>query len=117
MEANKTTEAAISAGRSLLLFAIFVIAIGALLAEPLDDSHWWFEQFFISKVIAAAGFLTFRKLYNRWSKTDKWLKAYNDSCDKAPETPNPYATGSSRELRPTSKTGRKPQTITASNHQ
>lgn len=89
METNKTKQATISAGRILLLFVIFVIAIGALIAEPLDDSRWWLEQFFISKAIAAAGFFTFWKLYNRWSKTDKWLKAYNESCDKALEAPNP----------------------------
>lgn len=89
METNKTKQATISAARILLLCAIFGIALLGLMAEPLDDSRWWFEQFFISKAIAATGFLAFWKLYNRWSKTDKWLKAYNDSCDKALEAPNP----------------------------
>ena len=89
MEANKTIEIAKSVGRSTALVAIFGITLLGLMAEPLDDSRWWFEQFFISKVIAAAGFFAFWKLHNRWSKTDKWLKAYNDSCDKALEAPNP----------------------------
>lgn len=89
METNKTKQATISAGRILLLCAIFGTALGALIAEPLSDNRWWIEQFFISKAIAAAGFLAFWKLYSRWSKTDKWLKAYNDSCDKALEAPNP----------------------------
>lgn len=89
MEANKTKQATISAGRILLRFVIFGIALLGLMAEPLDDSRWWFEQFFISKAVAAAGFFAFWKLYSHWSKTDKWLKAYNDSCDKALEAPNP----------------------------
>lgn len=89
MEASKPKQATISAGRILLLFVIFGIALGALMADPLDESRWWFEQFLISKAIAAAGFYVFWKLYNRWSKTDKWLKTYNDSCDKALEAPNP----------------------------
>lgn len=60
MEASKTKQATISAGRILLLCAIFGIALLGLMAEPLDDSRWWFEQFFISKAIAAAGFLVWR---------------------------------------------------------
>lgn len=89
MEASKTKQSTISACRALLLIVIFGIALGALMAEPLDDSRWWFEQFFISKTIAIAGIVAFWKLYNHWSKTDKWLKAYNDSCDKALEVLNP----------------------------
>ena len=89
MEANRTIEIAKSVGRSTALVAIFGIALLGLMAEPLDDSRWWFEQFFISKAIAASGFFAFWKLYNRWSKSDKWLKAYNDSCNKALEAPNP----------------------------
>lgn len=89
METNKTKQATISAARILLLCAIFGMALLGLMAEPLDDSRWWFEQFFISKAIAAAGFFAFWKFYNRWSKTDKWLKAYNDSYDKGLEAPNP----------------------------
>lgn len=92
MEANKTKQATISAGRILLLCAIFGISLIGIMAEPLDDSLWWIEEFIISKGIAAAGFFTFWKLYNRWSKTDKWLKAYNDRSDKALEAPNPYCT-------------------------
>ena len=89
MEASKTKQTTISTGRALLLFVIFGIALGALMAEPLDNSRWWFEQFFISNTIAAAGFLAFWKLHNRWDKTDKWLKTYNTSCDKELEAPTP----------------------------
>lgn len=89
MDANKTKQATISAGRALLLFATFSLGLGALMAEPLDNSPWWFELFFISKAIAAGSFLAFWKLYNRWSNIDQWLKAYNESCDEACEMPNP----------------------------
>lgn len=93
MGANKTKQTAISAGHILLLFVTFGIGLGALMAEPLEDSRWWFALFLISKTIAAAGFFAFWKLYSRWSKTDKWLKAYNDNCDKALEASNPYCIG------------------------
>lgn len=93
MEASKTKQATISAGRILLLCAIFGIALIGLMAEPYEDSNWWFMQFFASKAIAAAGFLAFWKLYNRWSKTDKWIKAYDESCNKALEAPNPLYIG------------------------
>lgn len=93
MEANKTIEIVKSVGRSTALVAIFGIALMGLMAEPNEDSNWWFMQFFASKAIAAAGFLAFWKLYNRWSKTDKWIKAYDESCNKALEAPNPLYIG------------------------
>lgn len=79
--------------RIAVLFGIFGIALIGLVAVPDDDSAWWMEQFFISKGIAAAAFYAFYKLDSRWSKTDRWLKAYNESCDKALETPNPLYIG------------------------
>lgn len=91
MEANKTIEIAKSAGRSTALVSIFGIALIGLMAEPYEDSNWWL--FFAIKAIAAAGFLAFWKLYKRWSKTDKWLQAYDESCNKALEAPNPLYTG------------------------
>ena len=78
-----------SAMRLLTLFGLFSIALIALMGEPDVKSQWWWEQFIISKAIAAAGFYAFGKLYNRWSKTDKWLIAYNKSCDEALEAENP----------------------------
>ena len=93
MEANKTIEIAKSVGRSTALVAIFGIALIGLMAEPYEDSNWWFEQFFAIKAIAAAGFIAFWILYKRWSKTDKWLKAYAERCDKALEAPNPLYIG------------------------
>ena len=70
-----------SIGRLLILFAVFVIALAALMTEPLDDSPKWAEIFYASKAIALVGFVVFGKFYTRWSKTDKWFKAYNDRCE------------------------------------
>lgn len=97
MEASKK-QAATSTSRILLLFVIFGIATMALMGEPLEDSSWWFEQFIASKAIAAVGFIIFWRLYARWSKTDKWIKAYNDSCDKALEAKNPMHRGKEDDL-------------------
>lgn len=90
---KKIIEAAKSIGRITALIAIFGIDFIGLMAEPYEDSNWWFEQFFVSKAIAAAGFFAFWKLYQRWSKSDRWLKAYNECCDKALEAPNPLYIG------------------------
>lgn len=88
MGTSRTKQTAVSAWRALLLFAIFGVAFIGLMAEPLDTSDRWLTQLLISKAIAVAGFAAFGKLYGRWCRTDKWLKAYNDSCDKALEARN-----------------------------
>lgn len=86
---NEKHNLAKSALRVLILFGLFSVAFIALMGEPDEKSQWWWEQFIISKTIAAAGFYAFAKLYSRWSKTDKWLIAYNKSCDEALEAENP----------------------------
>lgn len=88
MGTSRTKQTAVSVWRALLLFAIFGVAFIGLMAEPLDTSDRWLTQLLISKAIAVAGFAAFGKLYGRWCRTDKWLKAYNDSCDKAIEARN-----------------------------
>lgn len=95
MEASKIKQATISTGRALLLLVIFGIALGALLAAQPDNSRWWLGFL----IIAVAGFFAFWKLYARWCKTDKWLKAYNDSCEKVLEAPNPYYIGKEEESK------------------
>lgn len=75
--------------RIAALFVIFSVALIALMGEPNGNSAWRWEQFIISKAIAAACFYAFWKLYRRWSKTDKWLMAYNKSCDEVLEAENP----------------------------
>lgn len=90
---KKRNNAAKSICRIAALGAIFGIALIGLMTEPNEDSNWWFEQFFASKAIAVAGFLAFWKLYNRWSKSDKWLRAYNAACNKVLEARSPCYLG------------------------
>lgn len=86
----KTTKSAI---RITTLIVLFSVGFVSLFAEPLDDSPWWFEQFIISKTIAAGAFYAFYRLYDRWKKSDKWLRKYDKACDEATEAPNPLYIG------------------------
>lgn len=97
MKASKIAQAVTSAGRALLLFAIFEVSIIALLAEPDDASQWWLEAFIISKAIAAIGFLAVWKLFSRWRKTDKWIKRFADKDDEETDAPNPLYIGREEE--------------------
>lgn len=97
MKANKAEQAAKSAIRIAALLVVFGIALVALMGNPLDNDSWWLEKFFVGKTIAAGGFYIYFRLYNRWSKTDKWIKAYDKSCEKALEAPNPLYIGKEDE--------------------
>ncbi len=89
MKATTLKQAAKSTARIATILAIGTIATIGLMAEPFDNDPWWFEKFFISKTIAAAGFYAMYRLYERWRKTDKWLAAYEESCRKAEDAENP----------------------------
>lgn len=93
MKANHTKQGAMSVMRIGCLLVIFGVALLALMGNPLDDDPWWFEKFLISKTIAAAGFYISFRLYDRWKKIDKWIKAYDKSCEEALEAPNPLYIG------------------------
>lgn len=93
MKARNVQQPIASASRIALLLVIFSVALCGLMAEPFEDSNYWMEEFFISKALAAVGFFCYWKLYNRWRKTDKWIKAYDDSCNKALDNPNPMYIG------------------------
>lgn len=80
---------AISIFRISVLLVLSVVALIGIFSEPLDDSATWFADFFLSKGIGALAIYAIYKLYPRWSKTDKWIAAYHDSCCKALDTPNP----------------------------
>lgn len=89
MKARITRQAIISTARIAAILAIGTIALLGLMAEPFDNDPWWWEKFFFSKGIALVGFSAAANLYKRWSKTDKWFIAYEESCKKVCEQPNP----------------------------
>lgn len=83
---NKT----ISIIRIAILFALAGIAAILLFGEEQDESlSAFFIHFIVDKAIAAALIYSALRLYNRWSKVDPWLKAYDKECDKAMEESNP----------------------------
>ena len=86
---STAAQMAISFTRIAVIFALFGIGIIALMAEPADDSQWWWEQFFGSKLIAAVCLFLAGVTYKGWSKADKWIKAYDKRCDEALDAPNP----------------------------
>lgn len=91
MKTNKTTtkEAVKSIIRITLIVAAASVGTLGLMAVPYDDSPTWFTDFFLSKAIAAAGWYAAWLLYAKWSKVDKWLEAYDKSCEEALNAPNP----------------------------
>ncbi len=67
----------ISLIRVLLLLSLFTVGIFCLFAIPMDDSATWYSDFFISKAVATGCLWRFGKLYERWKKTDSWVRAYD----------------------------------------
>lgn len=97
MKTQTIPQPIVSASRIAILLVIFGIAFCGLMAEPLDDSNYWLEEIYASKALAVVGFYCYWKLYRRWSKTDKWIKAYDESCDEALDAPNPMYLGKEGE--------------------
>lgn len=93
MKSNKIKQIALSTLRSLALLIVSGAAFIFLFGMPDDDSKWWMEIFIASKVASAIAFYITAKLYKRWSKTDKWIKAYDEYCNKGLDTPNPLYIG------------------------
>ncbi len=83
MKTNKPTSTLVSLARCATILALCSVAFVSLVAEPIDSAPYWFTIFFGSKVVAvASGYALFR-LYSRWSKTDKWVRALLESSDKS----------------------------------
>lgn len=90
MKQTTIKETAKSAAKSLILFALAAISIICLMAGLEEDgSDWWFAVLVGSKVISVGAFWASIKLYDRWSKTDKWLMAYDRECKRTDEAINP----------------------------
>lgn len=67
----------ISLIRVLLLLSLFTVGFLCLFAIPVDDSETWYSDLILSKGVAAVCFWSFGKLYERWKKTDRWVRAYD----------------------------------------
>lgn len=67
--------------RVVFLLALFSVGIFSLFAMPMDDSLTWYSDLFISKAIAALCLWVFGNLYDRWKKTDRWIRAYDKWCE------------------------------------
>ncbi len=79
----------ISAMRVMALFAIFGIGGAGILAVDNILFPTKMEWILLSKVFGILVFWLGVTLYKRWRKIDKWIKAYDESCKKAEDAPNP----------------------------
>lgn len=75
--------------RMAILLAIFGIGFLGIVSAPADNDPAWMETLLISKAIGAFAFALGFKLFDRWSKNDKWIKAIDEENRKADEAPNP----------------------------
>lgn len=63
--------------RTLILLALFTAGLLSLFAIPMDDSTTWYSDLLISKAMAPVCLWSFGNLYERWKKTDRWVRAYD----------------------------------------
>ena len=90
MKTNKTTakEAAKSIVRITMIVAAAAVGTFGLMATLYDDSPRLITDL-CYLALAAGGWGIARLLYAKWSKIDKWLAAYDRSCDEALDATNP----------------------------
>lgn len=75
----------ISIARIAALVALALVGFLCLFSEPeenLSDGQWMWTLLW-TKALAAASIYGAVQLYKRWSKTDKWIKAYEKYCEEA----------------------------------
>lgn len=77
----------------LILVALATVSVLGFIAmpegdNPEGDNNGWYITFAITKLIAGVTGYIFAILYNRWNKTNSWLKSYDKMCDEVWETPN-----------------------------
>lgn len=63
--------------RIAILITFFAVGMLGIFSMPMDDSQTWYSDLFFSKILGAASSWIFAKLYERWKKSDKWIKAYD----------------------------------------
>lgn len=96
METNNNTAAKFTtatAARIATIFGLSFVAMIGICSEPLETSPTWTMDFLTAKAIGAAAIYAVAKLWQRWRKTDEWLKAYERKCDEVCNKPNPMYIG------------------------
>ena len=63
--------------RIAILLALFSAGLLGMLSIPMDASPRWYSDLILSKAIGCLSLLAFAKLYARWRKTDRWIRAYD----------------------------------------
>ncbi len=71
--------------RITALVALMTLGIVCMMAEDNGNGGDALMREVLSKVVAIAALWAGFRLYTRWAATDKWLKAYQQWCDKALE--------------------------------
>lgn len=79
----------ISTMRVAVLFTIFGLGFIGIVAVDNIFFPTKIEWIILSKIFGILIFWCGVTLYKRWSKTDKWIKAYEERCRKTDEAPNP----------------------------
>lgn len=93
----KQNSTATNIAQIAALMAIAAVAFLGLMADPTDDNPMWFLTFIATKAIAVAEAYAVYKLEARWRPGNKWLTAYDKSCNEALEAPNPMYIGEEDE--------------------
>lgn len=72
--------------RILILITLSAVAVFLIFSEPSEkDLTKWIVALFFSKSLGAVLAFAVGYLYKTWSKTDKWISAYEKSCTDALE--------------------------------
>lgn len=71
--------------RISILIALSLIAFIGIFSEPFGNSTTWVTALILSKVFGALAAYATYNLYSKWSKSDKWLAAYDKWCGKGIE--------------------------------
>lgn len=74
---------AISIIRIAVLLALGILAIALFFgSESADNTAQWLLSFIFDKGLAVLAVYAFLRLYRRWSKTDHWLRRYEEHCQR-----------------------------------
>lgn len=65
--------------RIAILITLAIVGFGLVFCEEHDEDLWVFTlRVIFDKAFGVGCIYLMAKLYSRWSKTDKWLKKYEE---------------------------------------